>query len=248
MKKYGLIGFPLTHSFSKKYFSEKFRKEGLRGCQYELYEIPNIQAFPALLAKEPDIIGLNVTIPYKQQVIPYLDRLETACREIGAVNCIKVSPDELVGFNTDYIGFRTSLENWVGKERPAALVLGTGGASNAVAQALNDLNISFFKVSRTSPPDSKSTLSYKELSPEIMADYHLIINTTPLGTYPNTSESPPIPLEHIGSNHWFYDLVYNPEETSLMKEVSRRGAKTKNGIEMLHLQAEAAWEIWNAEE
>lgn len=246
MKKYGLIGFPLTHSFSKKYFSDKFLREGLEACQYELYEMPHIQAFPALLAKEPEIIGLNVTIPYKQQVIAYLDRLEPACQEIGAVNCIKVSPEELVGFNTDYVGFRTSLENWLGKERPAALVLGTGGASNAVAQALNDLDISFLKVSRTAHPDSKSTLSYKELPPSIMADYRLIINTTPLGTYPNTSERPPVPLKHIGSTHWFYDLVYNPEETSLMNEASLRGAKTKNGMEMLHLQAEAAWEIWNA--
>ncbi|WP_162342348.1 shikimate dehydrogenase family protein [Cyclobacterium salsum] len=248
MKKYGLIGLPLTHSFSKKYFSEKFRKEGLKGCQYELYEIPNIQAFPALLAKVPDLIGLNVTIPYKQQVIAYLDRLEPACRAIGAVNCIKVSPDELVGFNTDYIGFRTSLENWLGKKRPAALVLGTGGASNAVAQALNDLNIAFLKVSRTSHPDSKSIISYKELATGLLADHPLIINTTPLGTYPNTSERPPIPLEQVGKNHLVYDLVYNPEETSLMKEATGRGAKTKNGMEMLHLQAEAAWEIWNATE
>ncbi|WP_162416756.1 shikimate dehydrogenase family protein [Cyclobacterium roseum] len=248
MKKYGLIGFPLTHSFSKKYFSEKFQKEGLKGCQYELYELPTIQAFPALLAKVPDLIGLNVTIPYKQQVIAFLDRLEPACRAIGAVNCIKVSPDELVGFNTDYIGFRTSLENWLGKERPAALVLGTGGASNAVAQALNDLNIAFLKVSRASHPDSKSILSYKELAAGILADHPLIINTTPLGTYPNTSERPPIPLKQLGKNHWVYDLVYNPAETSLMKEAAGRGAKTKNGMEMLHLQAEAAWEIWNAKE
>lgn len=186
-----------------------------------------ISRLSPLLASEPDLVGLNVTIPYKQQVIAYLDRLEPACRAIGAVNCIKVSPDELVGFNTDYIGFRTSLENWLGAERPAALILGTGGASNAVAQALTDLNIPFLKVSRTSQPDSQFTLSYRELSRDIMSDYRLVINTTPLGTYPNTSEMPPIPLEHINSTHWIYDLVYNPAETSLMKEAFRRGQLPK---------------------
>lgn len=247
MKKYGLIGFPLTHSFSKSYFAEKFRREGIVDCQYELYELPEIQALPAVLVNEPELVGLNVTIPYKQQVIPYLDRLDPACREIGAVNCIKITPLELIGFNTDYFGFKTSLSNWLGTERPGALILGTGGASRAVAQALKDLNISFLRISRTPNPDSGTTRSYDQLtaSPQLLQEYPLIINTTPLGTYPNTADLPPIPLSGLGPEQWYYDLVYNPEETSLMREAARRGAKTKNGMEMLHLQAEAAWEIWN---
>lgn len=247
MKKFGLIGFPLTHSFSKKYFTEKFEREGKTGCQYELYEIPNIQAFPGILVKEPTLIGLNVTIPYKEQVIPFLDRLSPACKAIGAVNCIKITAKELVGFNTDYFGFKTSLENWLGEERPAALILGTGGASKAVAEALKDLNIRFMKVSRHPQEGSKNILSYKMLrdTPELMQQFPLIINTTPLGTYPKTEEMADLPLETINQNHWVYDLVYNPTTTVFMQKAAGRGAKTKNGLEMLHLQAEAAWEIWN---
>ncbi|NHE56837.1 shikimate dehydrogenase family protein [Cyclobacterium plantarum] len=247
MKKFGLIGFPLTHSFSKKYFTDKFEREGKSECQYELYEIPNIQAFPAVLVKEPTLIGLNVTIPYKEQVIPFLDRLSPACKAIGAVNCIKISAEELVGFNTDYFGFKTSLVNWLGPNRPAALILGTGGASKAVAQALKDLNIPFMKVSRDTQQGSNNMLSYKKLreSPELMKEFPLLINTTPLGTFPKTEEMADIPLASINQNHWVYDLVYNPTTTVFMREAEKRGAKTKNGLEMLHLQAEAAWEIWN---
>lgn len=247
MKKYGLIGFPLTHSFSKSYFSEKFRKEGITDCQYDLYELPEIQSFPALLVKEPELVGLNVTIPYKQQVIPYLDRLDPACKEIGAVNCIKITPLELIGYNTDYFGFKTSLSNWIGEERPGALILGTGGASRAVAQALNDLHIPFLRISRSPRPDSKTTRTYDALaaSPQLVQSYPLIINTTPVGTYPHTADLPPIPISLFGPDQWYYDLVYNPEETRLMQEAANRGAKTKNGLEMLHLQAEAAWDIWN---
>jgi len=248
MKKYGLIGYPLTHSFSKKYFTEKFEREGKTSCQYDLYEIPDIQSFPAILAKEPSLIGLNVTIPYKEQVIPFLDRLNPACKAIGAVNCIKITPTELIGFNTDYFGFKTSLINWLGKERPAALILGTGGASKAVAQALKDLNMRFVKVSRQAKADPASTtITYQKLGekPELMHDFPLIINTSPLGTFPKTEAMPEIPLEHINQTHWVYDLVYNPTTTTFMREAAFRGAKTKNGLEMLHLQAEAAWEIWN---
>ncbi|SHM33260.1 shikimate dehydrogenase [Cyclobacterium lianum] len=247
MKKFGLIGYPLTHSFSKKYFTEKFEREGKTWCQYELYEIPDIQAFPSVLAKEPLLMGLNVTIPYKEQVIPFLDRLNPACEAIGAVNCIKVSPTELVGYNTDYFGFKTSLLAWLGEERPPALVLGTGGASKAVAQALKDLHISYLKVSRSPEPNSIDTIDYKVLREkrELMQEYPLVINTTPLGTFPKTEAMPDIPLEFLNAGHWLYDLVYNPTTTALMREAAARGAKTKNGLEMLHLQAEAAWEIWN---
>lgn len=243
MKKYGLIGFPLSHSFSKQYFSEKFKRENRNDCQYELYEIPEISRLPALLENEPDLLGLNVTIPYKQKVIPFLDRLDPACKQIGAVNCIKISKNECVGYNTDYFGFRESLGAWLGNERPRALVLGTGGASKAVGQALDNLGIRFLFVSRTS---AKDILTYKDLKSQsnIIKDHPLVINTTPLGTYPNVNAMPEFPIEEVGPNHRIYDLIYNPEQTMLMKEAAKKGARTKNGMEMLRLQAEAAWDIW----
>ena len=243
MKKYGLIGFPLSHSFSKQYFSEKFERENRQDCQYELYEIPEISKLPALLEKEPELLGLNVTIPYKQKVIPFLDGLDPACKQIGAVNCIKISKNKCVGYNTDYFGFRESLRKWLGNERPKALVLGTGGASKAVGQALEDLGIRFLSVSRTS---SKDTLTYEDLKSQTgtIKDHLLVINTTPVGTYPNVHAMPEFPVELVGPNHWVYDLIYNPEETILMKKTGKMGARTKNGMEMLHLQAEAAWDIW----
>ncbi|MFC4870483.1 shikimate dehydrogenase family protein [Negadavirga shengliensis] len=246
MKKYGLIGYPLTHSFSKKYFSEKFEREGKRDCQYELYEIPEINQLPGLIASEKDLVGLNVTIPYKEKVIPFLDRLDPSCRAIGAVNCIKIREGQLVGFNTDYFGFKESLEKWLGKERPKALVLGTGGASKAVAEVLKDLGMDFLKVSRNAGIGD-SVITYEQLYADkrILKDHLLIINTTPRGTYPNTGSMPDIPMDGLGNGHRVYDLVYNPEETLFMRAAAERGAATKNGMEMLHLQAEAAWNIWN---
>ncbi|WP_114748387.1 shikimate dehydrogenase family protein [Pleomorphovibrio marinus] len=246
MKKYGLIGFPLSHSFSKKYFSEKFVKEGLSDRQYELYELPNIDAFPILLKKEKGLLGLNVTIPYKVEVIPYLDQLDPACEAIGAVNCIKISTGRLTGFNTDYIGFKESLQNWLPQIKQKALVLGTGGASRAVVQALQDLKIPFLRVSRNDL-DKMDVISYMDLldNKEILEEYTLIINTTPLGTFPNVESMPAIPVQYINDRHRVYDLVYNPEKTYLMKTLEAKGAVVKNGLEMLHLQAEAAWKIWN---
>lgn len=247
MKKYGLIGFPLTHSFSKKYFSEKFEKEGISDCQYDLYEIPGINALSKIIDTQKELIGLNVTIPYKEQVIPFLDQLDPACAAIGAVNCIKLTENGLIGYNTDYFGFKTSLVNWLGNERPKALILGTGGASKAVGQALKDLEIPFLKVSRKADPSTENTISYNAIknAPAYLKDYPLIINSTPLGTYPNIAGTPDLPLAHFNEGSWYYDLVYNPTETAMMKATAKMGAKTKNGIEMLHLQAEAAWEIWN---
>ncbi len=244
MRKFGLIGFPLGHSFSKKYFSEKFEKEGILGCQFELYEIPQIEDFEKVLAENPELEGMAVTIPYKQQVIPFLDDLDPACELIGAVNCIKIKDKKLTGFNTDYIGFKHSLELWIGKKRPKALVLGTGGASKAVKQALKDLEIEFLSVSRS---ESENQITYQDLkeNPSFLSDYHLIINCTPLGTFPKVEAMPDIPSDQLTSDHLVYDLVYNPAQTSLMKTCLDVGGKAKNGQDMLELQAEAAWNIWN---
>ncbi len=246
MRKFGLIGMPLKHSFSKKYFTEKFQKLGLRDCQYDLFEIEHISLLQQVLAENHELVGLNVTIPYKEQVIPYLDELEPGCDAIGAVNTIKITEGSLKGFNTDYIGFRQSLLAWLGQTETKALVLGTGGASRAVRQALKDLSIPYCVVSRTKNLQ-QGFMDYQDLSRDtsILEEYRLIVNTTPIGTFPNTEEMPPIPLEQINSHHKVYDLVYNPEITLLMKSVAEKGGATKNGLEMLHLQAEAAWEIWN---
>lgn len=244
MRKFGLIGFPLTHSFSKRYFTAKFENEGIVGCRYDLYEIPEIALFPKILAENPELEGINVTIPYKEQVIPFLDELDPACAAIGAVNCIHVKNGRLKGFNTDYIGFRESLVRFIKESRPTALVLGTGGASKAVVQALKDLGIDFEMVSRNS---GSGIISYRELreNPEILRSHKLIVNTTPLGTYPNTEQMPDLDPNQVSEGHHVYDLVYNPEKTFLMRSLEARGALVKNGLEMLELQAEAAWQIWN---
>ena len=244
MRKFGLIGYPLGHSFSKKYFTEKFDREGIQGCQFELYPIESIAEFPHLLDRESSLEGLSVTIPYKEQVIPYLDALDPACAQIGAVNCIRIRDGKKIGFNTDYLGFKQSLQSWLGREIPNALVLGTGGASKAVKQALRDLEVPYRIVSRNS---TEGQLTYAKLKeqPEWLASHPLIINTSPVGTYPNVEEIPDLPLEQFHSAHRVYDLVYNPAITRLMQECISRGGTAKNGQDMLELQAEAAWSIWN---
>jgi len=244
MRKFGLIGYPLGHSFSKKYFTSKFETEGIKDCQYDLYEIEDISLLPSIILQNTELQGLNVTIPYKEKVLPYLDSLDPACEEIGAVNCIQIKDGKLKGYNTDYIGFKESLNNWLKGEKPYALVLGTGGASKAVVKALKDLGISYLMVSRN-PGEDAGTISYNELNKSVLERNHLIINTTPLGTFPKTEEMPAINPEYISSMHKVYDLVYNPEKTFLMRSLEARGAVVKNGLEMLHLQAEAAWRIWN---
>jgi shikimate dehydrogenase len=245
MRKFGLIGYPLTHSFSKKYFTEKFEKEAIANCEFELYEIPQIGKFEKVLEENPELEGMSVTIPYKQEVIPFLNELDPACELIGAVNCIQIRDGKRKGFNTDYIGFKNSLKNWLGDEIPRALVLGTGGASKAVKVALKDLGVSFLAVSRN-PAENQITYADLKNNPDFMTNFHLIINTTPLGTFPKTEEIPDIPVEMLTDSHRVYDLVYNPAETSLMKACLERGGKAKNGMDMLVLQAEAAWTIWNS--
>lgn len=245
MRKFGLIGYPLTHSFSKKYFSAKFEKESIWNCQFDLYEIPKIEDFHQVLDENPELEGMAVTIPYKQQVIPFLDELDPACAAIGAVNCIQIRDGKRKGFNTDYVGFKNSLQSWLGDILDNALVLGTGGASKAVKVALTDLGVKFLSVSRTS---GENQITYADLAadPEFLKNYPLIINTTPLGTFPNTEEMPEIPVGQLNTSHRVYDLVYNPSETTLMKACVEKGGKTKNGMDMLVLQAEAAWSIWNS--
>lgn len=245
MRKFGLIGYPLTHSFSKKYFSAKFEKEEIWNCQFDLYEIPQIGDFEQVLAENPELEGMSVTIPYKQEVIPFLDELDPACAEIGAVNCIQIRHGKRKGFNTDYIGFKNSLQSWLGSEIPNALVLGTGGASKAVKVALRDLGVRFLSVSRS---QAEGQVTYAELAsgPDFLKNYPLIINTTPLGTFPKTEEMPEIPVQYLRESNRVYDLVYNPAETTLMKACLEKGGQVKNGMDMLVLQAEAAWSIWNS--
>jgi shikimate dehydrogenase len=244
MRHFGLIGFPLSHSFSKGYFAAKFEKEGITDAVYDTYPIPEIGEFPNLTQKIEGLVGLNVTIPYKEQVIPFLDELHPAAAAMGAVNTILFKNGKSKGFNTDVYGFQKSLEPLLKAHHTHALVLGTGGASKAVVYALNELGISWKYVSRTG---NETQLSYQDLTPEIIAQHTLIINTSPVGMYPNVSDCPEIPYDAIGSQHLLYDLVYNPAETLFLTKGKAQGAEIKNGLEMLHLQAERAWEIWSLE-
>lgn len=241
---YGLIGYRLSHSFSKQYFSNKFEREHIEDSSYELFELEDIQEFPKVVEQHPDIRGMNVTIPYKQQVMRYLDSLDGSAKLVGAVNTIKFEGSKRIGFNTDYYGFKESLENWLGAAQvKKALILGTGGASRAVKCTLHALEIEFLMISRES---SEHAISYEELKEKHhLKDFPLIINTTPLGMSPNVDTYPDIAYEQLSSAHYCYDLVYNPEVTLFMKKSEERGALVKNGLEMLHLQAEKSWEIWN---
>lgn len=248
MRLFGLIGYPLSHSFSKKYFGEKFEKEGISDASYALFEMPDIAGFQELSSQQPHLRGLNVTIPYKEAVIPYLDELDASAQKVGAVNVILFQEARRIGYNSDYYGFKQSLQNWLPKSKrnPNALVLGTGGASKAVAAALTDLKIPFYLVSRKA---GANCLSYEQLQarPDILQRSRLIINTTPLGMAPNTEAAPPIEYDKLSSEYFLYDLVYNPAQTRFMQLGKEKGATVKNGLEMLHLQAERAWEIWNEE-
>ncbi|MCE6988450.1 shikimate dehydrogenase [Dyadobacter sp. CY323] len=252
MDLYGLIGYPLTHSFSKRYFTDKFVREKIKESSYELFEMKSLEELPALLKRKTDLKGLNVTIPYKKDVIAYLDDLDDASAErIGAVNTIKIYADgSTKGFNTDYYGFRQSLVEWLDRRGEVctnfkALVLGNGGAAKAVLVALQDLHVDYALVSRQKSDDS---ILYEELSQEVMNEHLLIINTTPLGTFPNVEECPALPYDLITKKHFLYDLVYNPAETLFLKNGTAKGAVTQNGLKMLQLQAEKAWEIWTTEE
>jgi shikimate dehydrogenase len=242
LRKFGLIGFPLTHSFSKKYFDQKFEHELIRDCSYELFVLQSIAGLPSLISN-PAIRGLNVTIPYKESVIPFLHEIDELAKEVGAVNCIKMDNGNLKGYNTDVYGFQESLKVFLSTKPQQTFVLGTGGSSKAVCFALQLLNLSFIRVSRQK---SSSTIAYKELA-GFMKESNLFINTTPLGMFPNVNDMPQIPFERLSKNDLLFDLVYNPEESLFLKTGREKGAKTKNGLEMLGLQAEKSWEIWNSE-
>lgn len=236
---YGLIGYPLSHSFSPAYFKNKFATERIDAV-YRAYPIPAIEDLPELISTNPSIKGLNVTIPYKEQVLHYLDEIDVAAETIGAVNCIKITGGRLIGYNTDYIGFADSLRPLLRKQHTHALVLGAGGAAKAVTYALHQLGIDCIIVSRRS-----GDITYDNLNDDIIQSHKLIINTTPLGMYPDANQCPTLPYNAIGQAHLLYDLIYNPEETLFLKHGSGAGAIIKNGYEMLMLQAEASWQIWN---
>ena len=248
MTVYGLIGRTLSHSFSQKYFRDKFREQNITDHDYELLELETIQEFPNLVRERTDIKGFNVTIPYKQEVIPYMDAVDPTAQKIGAVNVIKRVPDGLKGFNSDYFGFRTSLVSWMGESSNPikALVLGTGGAAQAVWAVLEDLEISFQQVSR-SPGENR--VSYQDLwkDPDWALEYKLLINTTPLGTHPDVDQAPDLDYSKLGNEHFLYDLIYNPAKSKFLASGEKAGSRIKNGLEMLELQAEKSWEIWNSE-
>ncbi len=263
MQTFGLIGKKLTHSFSKRYFTEKFKKENIQNAIYELFELPTIADLPALIKNQPHLKGLNVTIPYKLEVLPFLDNIDVAAQKIGAVNVIKINDNRtLTGYNSDYYGFKESLLTFLHHSNRLpissmsekmkslkALILGTGGASKAVRVALEDLEIPYLSVSRTITKETANAnnhiLTYEQLDENILKSHQLVINTTPLGMYPQIEACPEIPYQFLTSEHYLYDLVYNPESTLFMQNGAGKGAKVINGLQMLYLQAEKSWEIWN---
>lgn len=248
MDKYGLIGYPLGHSFSKSYFNEKFENEGIN-AEYINFEIPTLDSLPEILASNPELKGLNVTIPYKEKVISYLDSISPEARAIGAVNVIRVdhkgNDTYLKGFNSDVIGFTKSIEPLLERFHKKTLILGTGGASKAVNFGLKSLGLETVFVSRFERP---GTIQYSQITPDIIQEYNVIVNCTPCGMYPHIDECPQLPYEAMTSKNILYDLLYNPDETLFMKKGAQHGATVKNGLEMLLLQAFASWEFWHNKE
>ncbi|MEO5912333.1 MAG: shikimate dehydrogenase [Pelobium sp.] len=262
MKKFGLIGYPLTHSFSEKYFTEKFEKENINDTSYSLITLGNIQDFPELIKNNPDLSGINVTIPYKIEVMQFLDELSKEAEGVGAVNCIKICTRHsvnslfsgelcrvnekkysLIGYNTDAYGFEKSISPLLKKHHQKALILGNGGAAKAIQFVFKKLKIPFKLVSRKA---AKNMFTYGQLNQKVLKEYQIIVNTSPLGTYPDVDACPDIPYEFLTPQHLLYDLVYNPEETLFLQKGKEKGAVTKNGADMLVLQAEKSWEIWNS--
>jgi len=246
MKKYGLIGTPLSHSFSKKYFTEKFKLKKIPNCSYDLYDIKNIEDLITILNQNKELLGLNVTIPYKESIFPFLNEIDPIANEIGAVNTLKIDPKKniLKGYNTDYFGFKKSLKPFINKNHQRALIIGTGGASKAVSYALKELNIDCLFVSRT--PVSSDQIPYKDINEYVMKYHQIIVNTSPIGMFPKIDNKPAIPYDYLTAQHLLYDLVYNPKETQFLNEGVKHNCIQINGLQMLILQAEKSWEIWNS--
>lgn len=240
--RFGLIGRNISYSFSRGYFSEKFTKLGLDNCSYENFDLPSIEDFETKVASEEHLRGLNITIPYKQEIIPYLDVIEQEAKAIGAVNTIKITDSGFIGYNTDYYGFKNSIEPLIKKHHQKALILGTGGASKAVAYTFDQLGIAYKFVSRTK---NNHQFTYDDLTDDIIREFTVIVNCSPVGTHPNVDQKPNLPYAGITDQHLLYDLIYNPEKTAFLKEGEQRGAVICNGLQMLIGQAEKAWEIWN---
>ncbi len=244
-KKFGLIGLTVSHSFSKNYFDEKFFREGLRDYHYDLHELKDIAEIVKLIHDNPEMCGLNVTIPYKEKVIPFLSEIDEAAKKIGAVNVVKIKDKLLTGYNTDSIAFKETLTKWFPNTKgSSAIILGTGGSSKAVQQALRELKIKFKVVSRES---GKADFTYEALkNSDDLSNCNLLVNTTPLGMSPRTEGFPPIRYEQLTPEHYVYDLIYNPARTLFLQKAEMRGSFIRNGLEMLHVQAEKAWAIWNS--
>ena len=243
MRKFGLIGLTLTHYFSKQFFTEKFEKEQITDCLYENYPLEKIEDLPALLAANRDIVGLNVTIPYKKDVVPFLTDAAPAVKKTGACNCIRIDGKKRIGYNTDVIGFHLSLMPHLRVQHQRALILGTGGASAAVEFVLQQIAMPYLIVSRN--PGTNS-IGYDQLSEDLMESHTLIVNTTPLGTFPAVETYPPIPYQYVTDQHFLYDMVYNPTETIFLKQGREKGATILNGMDMLIGQANASWDIWKS--
>ena len=244
MRQFGLIGFPLSHSFSKGYFANRFTSENILDAHYENYPIESIDLFLDLWKNNPSLKGLNVTIPYKKLVIPFLEHSSSVVQSIQACNCIKLHQGALYGYNTDVIGFEKSLLPYLQPHHQKALIFGTGGAAAAVEWVLQNLGIAYQLVSRTA---SEGCITYASLTPDVIEAHTLLIHTSPVGMFPKIEEAPNLPYEAITSKHHLYDLVYNPAVTQFLAKGAAQGATTQNGLEMLHLQADASWEIWNSE-
>jgi shikimate dehydrogenase len=243
VRQFGLIGFPLSHSFSKGYFADKFSTENISDARYENYPIDSIDLFPELWEDNASLQGLNVTIPYKKAVIPFLQFPSTVVESIQACNCIRLYEGALYGYNTDVIGFEQSLRPFLQPHHQKALIFGTGGAAAAVEWVMKKLGITYQLVSRT---EAEGCITYASLNTDMIASHTLLINTSPVGMYPNVDEAPNLPYEAITKEHHMYDLVYNPAQTKFLELGAKQGATIQNGLEMLHIQANASWEIWNS--
>ena len=246
MKLYGLIGYPLGHSFSKEYFTDKFKRENLSDCVFEAFPIPSIAEFNDIVKDNPSLKGMGVTIPYKEQVLSFVDEQSEEVKAIGATNSIRIYQNKRIAYNTDIIGFEKSFCKYLKPIHKKALVLGTGGASKAVQYVLKKLQINYLVVTRDKTAIANS-ISYKDLDQQILNNYQVIINCTPVGMYPNENIAPEIPYEFLTSAHYLYDLVYKPKKTLFLERGEAAGATTENGYEMLLIQAEESWKIWNME-